>query len=298
MEPEGIYTDIKTFAVHDGPGIRSTMFMKGCSLRCMWCHNPETIARQPELALIASRCVLCGKCAAVCSQHKLENGSHYIERSACKVRGKCAEVCPAGALRIYGSKITVAEAFKRLTADRMFYDTSGGGVTLSGGEPLSQADFCAELLKKLHEHSIHTAMDTCGNAPWDSFGKVIPFTDLFLYDLKHMDSKAHRIITGSGNERILDNLKRLSKTGVSIEIRIPIIPDINDSEVAIVAMGEFLRGLSNIIRVKLLPYHSYAGSKYTSIGLTCQMPKRPSPSREKMLAMAELLRKFDLILNP
>ena len=288
METEGIYTDIKSFAVHDGPGIRTTLFLKGCPLRCAWCHNPETIHRKPELELIVSRCVLCGKCAEVCPRHRIENGTHCINRTGCTTCGKCAEACLVGALRICGQKITAAEALRLLTTDLMFYETSGGGVTLSGGEPLLQPEFCYELLVALKRERINTALDTCGYVKWEFIAKVLPVTDIFLFDFKHADSTIHRKLTGQGNELIIANLQRLSASGARIEIRMPLIPGGNDSDANLRATGEIL-GKLRIEQVKILPYHAMARSKYAALGIPDTMPTVEPPDEAAIRSAVNIL---------
>mgnify|MGYP000345899667 CR=1 FL=1 len=274
MKITGVYVDIKSFAVHDGPGIRTTLFLKGCSLRCVWCHNPETIHSKSELGFIASRCISCGKCSGICSLHKIENNIHHIDRTKCTSCGKCVETCPTGALRIYGQNITISEAFHLLTEDRMFYDLSNGGVTLSGGEPLLQPKFCAELFKKLQKNGIHTALDTCGNVPWSCFESVLPWTDLILFDLKAVDSMIHRRCTGFGNKTILENLRKLDARKISMEIRMPLMPGWNDSIEDIQKAGELFAELRNLpIKVRLLACHELARSKYAAIGATDTIPR-------------------------
>ncbi|MBR4884389.1 MAG: glycyl-radical enzyme activating protein, partial [Lentisphaeria bacterium] len=169
------YIDIKRFAVHDGPGVRTTLFLKGCSLRCIWCHNPESRLAQPELALHYTKCSFCGECAAFCQCHQISGGRHEFDREGCRLCGNCEEICPAEALELFGKSITVGEAAERLLEDRIFY-TGGGGITLSGGEPLLQKNFCAELLCRMKQEGIHTAVDTCGNVPWEAFEMVLPHT--------------------------------------------------------------------------------------------------------------------------
>ncbi|MBQ2325234.1 MAG: glycyl-radical enzyme activating protein, partial [Clostridia bacterium] len=224
--------EIKRFAVHDGDGIRTTVFFKGCSLRCVWCHNPEGLCAFPQLGYYEHKCIGCGECAAVCptNAHGIENGIHVLEREKCIACGRCAVACTNGALSLYGREVTVDELLPLLLEDREFYEESDGGVTLSGGECLMQADFCAELLKRLKEHGIHTAVDTCGFVSRETLDRVIPFTDVILYDIKAYDEEVHKKCTGVSNRRILDNLAYLDSVGKSVEIRIPYVPDYNVAE--------------------------------------------------------------------
>ena len=250
--------EIKRCAVHDGDGIRTTVFFKGCPLRCVWCHNPEGLSALSEEAFFAHKCIGCGECR--------RDGFRY-------------EDCPREARLLYGQQITVEELLPTLLEDRDFYETSGGGVTLSGGECLMQADFCAALLRALKEEGIHTAVDTCGFVAREALQKVIPYTNVFLYDLKAMDADTHIRCTGQSNRVILENLLYLDSVGKDVEIRIPFVPDYNDTEME--AMAELLAPLRCITRVRVLPYHSYAGSKYEALGLKNTLPHR-LPTEEQL----------------
>ena len=276
------YIDIKKFAVHDGPGIRTTLFLKGCPLKCQWCHNPESIGFGGELSYLHNKCIGCGECVAVCPQgaHSFGENGHIFDRSKCIGCGKCDNICLGDAAKFYGNCITVEQAFKVLMEDKSFYDGSGGGVTISGGEPMMQADFVAELFKKLCENGVHTALDTCGYVKFSEYEKVIPYTKMFLYDIKHIDSKKHEEAVGKPNELILENLLKLDKTGIDIEIRIPFVPGVNTDEETVRGIGKFLSQCKHITRVKVLPYHSLAGSKYESLDMENTLPKVESPSDE------------------
>ena len=287
------YIDVKRFAVHDGPGVRTTLFLKGCSLRCIWCHNPESRLMPPELAIHYPKCTCCGECAKVCSCHTIVNGVHEFDRAACKTCGKCESVCPAGALELFGKSMTVDEAVSKLLEDRIFYE-DGGGITISGGEPLLQYEFCAELLGRMKEEGIHCAVDTCGNVPWSSFEAVLPVTDMFLYDFKCADPEKHRQLTGSRNERILENLKKLDETGKEIEIRMIMVPGHNMDESDLRAAGEFLGKLEHVSAVRLLAYHSLARSKFKAVGHPDTMPDVESPDVETLEKCAELLRTYSI----
>jgi len=292
---KGYLLDIKRLSVHDGPGIRTTIFLKGCSLCCRWCHNPESISPKPEIGLLKRKCVGCGKCAEVCPNgaHILRDGVHVFDRSKCSVCGKCVEACLTGALEYYGRKISVKEAVGAVLEDKTFYSKSGGGCTISGGEPLLQAEFCAEVFKRLRNEGIHCAIDTSGAVKWESFKTILPYTDMFLYDVKHTNDKLHREHTGGSNRGILDNLKRLSECGVPIEIRIPTIPGFNADEESLAAIGELLSGLSNIVEVRLLPYH-LARSKYATVGHPDTMPHVAPPPQAQMDAAARRFALRDL----
>lgn len=266
--------EIKRFAVHDGPGIRTTVFLKGCPLKCIWCHNPEGIGYKPQLSYIQKKCIGCGECVRVCPNgaHTIENGCHVFHRQKCTGCGRCEAVCLGEALKLYGKEITVSEIMPILLEDRDFYESSGGGVTLSGGECLIQADFCAELLKELKDNHIHTAVDTSGFVSREAIEKVMPYTDIFLYDIKAFDEDLHFKCTGQFNKLILDNLRYIDDCGKMVEIRIPYVPDYNSGEME--KIRDFLSGLKNITKVEVLPYHNYAGSKYAALEMENTLPDR------------------------
>jgi glycyl-radical enzyme activating protein len=267
-------TDISRFATHDGPGIRTTVFLKGCPLSCVWCHNPETISPIPEIGYVARKCIGCGECVRVCPEgaHRMEDGAHVFDRDRCIACGACAEVCLGDALTFYGREMIAAEVLAIVLEDRTFYEQTGGGLTLSGGEPLLQPNFCAELLAMAKGEGLHTAVDTCGAVPWEAFERVLPLTDLFLFDLKQTDPALHERYTGAKNTQILANLRRLSASGASIEIRIPVIPGVNDDDAFAEAADELLGNLSGITTVKRLAFNPYARSKYEAVGRKSRMP--------------------------
>lgn len=249
--------EIKRFAVHDGDGIRTTVFFKGCPLKCVWCHNPEGISSKPEVAFYEHKCKGCGEC---------------------KKDGFTTNDCLGEARVNYGKDMTVDELMPMLLEDKDFYDNSGGGVTLSGGECLMQSEFCAELLCRLKENGIQTAVDTCGFVSRSSLDKVIPFTDVFLYDLKAFDKDVHKKCTGQSNKIILENLKYLDSLGVTVEIRIPYVPDYNDTEIEKIAC--FLADLKSIAKIRVLPYHNYAASKYAALGMKNTLPAKLPTDKE------------------
>lgn len=288
------YIDIKKFAVHDGPGIRTTLFLKGCPLHCKWCHNPESISFDKQLSYLSTKCIGCGECVTVCptSSHSISENGHIFNRQGCIGCGACEEACLADALKLYGKEITVEEAYDVIMEDKSFYDNSGGGATISGGEPMMQADFVAELFKKLRESGVHTAIDTCGYVKYSEYEKVIPYTNMFLYDLKHIDSDKHKAAVGKPNELILENLLKLDKTGIDIEIRIPFVPGINTDEETVRGMAEFMSRCKHITRVKVLPYHSLAGSKYESLDMENTLPRVDSPSDEMLDWAADIISSY------
>lgn len=290
---KAIIFEIKRFAVHDGDGIRTTVFLKGCPLQCVWCHNPEGILSKPQLAYLQHKCILCGECVATCPNgaHAIVDGKHVFYRNQCTTCGKCEEACLGNAITLYGKEYSVDELLPILLKDKDYYDHTGGGVTLSGGECLLYPDFCKELLKKLKEHGVNTAVDTCGFVTRESLDKVIPYTDAFLYDVKAFDTKSHQKCTGHGNETILENLLYLDKKGCKIEIRIPFVPKYNDDEIENIA--SMLSGLQNIVAVRLLPYHNYAGNKYQSLDQANTLPLH-LPSKEELSKAIEILKSFGL----
>ena len=288
--------DIKHFAVHDGPGIRTTVFFKACPLKCVWCHNPESISKQKQLGYLSHKCVSCGACVSVCPRgaHRItEDGKHIFDREKCINCGACVNACPASALSIYGKAVELDDVVADVLADKDFYESSNGGITLSGGECLLQADFCRELLIKMKENDIHTAVDTCGFVGKDAIDKVLPYTDLFLYDMKAYDSDVHIRCTGQPNERIVENLQYIDNCGGKIEIRIPFVPGYNSDQIE--KIGKLLSTLKNITKVKVLPYHNYAGTKYKSLDMEDTLPKT-LPEDEDIKNAEKILESFGLTI--
>lgn len=287
----GKIVSIKRFEIHDGDGVRTTLFLKGCPLKCRWCHNPESISPAPTLFYNPQKCINCGECSDLCNCHIFENSLHIFKRENCTSCGKCAEPCLGDALILYGREVSVDEILPKLLEDKPFFDESGGGVTLSGGEPLMQAEFCAELLKNLKSHGINTAIDTCGYVKKQDIDRVLPYTDTFLYDIKAIDSMVHKNCTGVTNEIILENLKYIDSLNKAIEIRIPFVPTMNDEEMPKIA--EFLSNLKNLKKIKILPYHGFGASKYEYIGKKYDLTI-DSPSEHQLNNVLKIFKEYGL----
>jgi pyruvate formate lyase activating enzyme len=293
---KGIVFDIKKFSIHDGPGIRTTIFFKGCPLSCWWCHNPESQAPEPELVFRESRCIRCGTCEAVCAQGAIswDGDVVFTDGENCTLCGNCVEVCYAEAREIAGQEMTVAQVMTEIERDIPFYDESGGGVTFSGGEPLFQLDFLLALLRACKEKEIHTALDTCGFAPWETLDDIREYVDLFLYDLKLIDDAKHRKFTGVSNELLLRNLQMLSERGHNIFLRVPIVPGINDDDENICQTGTFAAALPHLNQVDILPYHHAAVEKYKRLNKVYGLPEIRPPSDERIVEIAQILAGFGL----
>ncbi len=276
----GIVFNVQRFCVDDGPGIRTTVFFKGCNLRCAWCHNPESQRAKLQMMIYKNRCTNCGKCKEICP-YSLEQ---------CELCGQCTIYCPNDARAICGKKYTEDEVFNEIVKDKVFYDNSGGGVTFSGGECMLQIEFLLEILKKCKESGIHTAVDTAGHVPYEFFERIIPYTDLFLYDVKCFDNDKHRQYTGVGNELILENLKKLLAADKPLWIRIPIIPTVNDSEEEMQKIKNFLGLCRPPEKIELLPYHAMGEHKYAAIGKESQ--SFSVPSEEKMRQLKNIFHKI------
>lgn len=296
MALKGLIFDIKKFAVHDGPGIRTTVFLKGCPLNCWWCHNPESINPEPELVLFENKCIGCGECFKVCPNNAheiLDDGTRVYHRDRCVLCGKCVEFCYAEALVMEGKEVTVEEVMEELRKDIPFYENSGGGITLSGGEPMFQHEFALAIFKQCKTEGLHTALDTSGHASWKTYEKVLPYVDLVLYDLKHIDPVAHKKYTCVSNKLILENLVKVGESGVPIEIRMPIIPTVNDKKEDIEGAAKFLSNL-NITRVELLAYHKLGESKFERLEREYKLKELQPPEKEQMNEIAEWIRSYGL----
>jgi pyruvate formate lyase activating enzyme len=264
-EVKGTVFNIQRYSIHDGPGIRTTVFFKGCPLRCLWCQNPESQTFQPELFYNRERCIGCGRCVPACPEKAIEifEGRSRTNRTLCKPCGACGEVCPEEARVLMGKRASAEEVFEEVNKDAIFYERSGGGVTLSGGEPLSQPEFAIQILRLCKDAGIHTAIETCGHAPWETVEQVLKYVDLVLYDLKHMDPAEHKKMTGVSNALVIENLKKIyHESHIPLAVRIPVIPGFNDTPENMEATASFiLKELDASVPVHLLPYHRLGESK-------------------------------------
>jgi pyruvate formate lyase activating enzyme len=287
------------FSTHDGPGIRTTVFMKGCPLACWWCHNPENWQHLPSEIYRAERCIGCGQCIAACPSGALSAGAKGVvtDPDRCEHCGRCVDACPAGARERTSWRVGAADLVRSISRDAPFYDQSGGGVTFSGGEPLAQSDFLLAALQQCSKLEIHRAVETSGYAEPGTMLAVARRTDLFLYDLKLVDPQKHRIHTGVDNARILSNLRALSESGADIIIRIPLIPGVNDDTESIALAGEFITRLPCEHGVEVLPFHRAASVKYAKLGLSYRAENLTPPPPERVAEAARQLSKLGLTVN-
>ncbi len=286
----GIIFSIDRFVAEDGPGLRTSVFLKGCPLKCIWCHSPQSISEKPQLVFYSKRCIGCGGCVKVCPQDAqiVSATERHVLWDKCDDCGKCAENCPSKALEMVGDWLTVEKVIDIVRRDISYYKNSGGGVTFSGGEPTMQPRFLLACLKKCKEIGIHTALDTCGLVKWPVFDEILPYVDLFLYDIKYMDSDKHKQLTGVGNELILENLNRINQRGKPIWVRVPLIPGYNDSEKDVGKIANFVGLMKSVEKVSLLPYNRAAGVKYQFIGKHYELEHVVHQSEEKLMALADV----------
>lgn len=288
---KGIIFDLSRFCLNDGPGIRTTIFLKGCPLQCAWCHNPESQSPRPEILFDPNLCTRCGACAQICSQncHRLHPNRQF-HRAQCIGCGACAEVCPTTALRLAGKETTAEEVMEEVLKDLPYYQASDGGLTVSGGEPLMQPDFLEDLLRLAKENGIHTCIETCGYAPRDAVERILPYTDCFLFDWKESDPKKHRDYTGKDQKPILENLAFLDSRYAEIILRIPFIPGYNDRMDHQDGIADLAKKYKSIQKIEIMPYHPMGLSKEKELGKTSNHPTPTVPDRELLISYAEMLR--------
>lgn len=278
----GVIFNTQYFCIHDGPGIRSTVFLKGCPLSCLWCHNPEGIPKRRLLSFVESKCVLCGECAKVCPEaHRIDNGKHELFRDKCpdELLDRSAASCITKALTVVGTKVTAGEVLDQVTRDRHFYEESGGGVTLSGGEPTMQKEFLTALLRLVSNEGISTALETCGLCDFSYYESILPYVDLFLLDFKETNPEKHKEFTKAENALIKENIGRLHDAGAKIRLRCPIIPGLNDRDEHFEGIARMTIKYPNLLGAEILPYHRLAASKADRMGLE-QQEEYVQPSYE------------------
>lgn len=297
---ESLIFDIKRYAINDGPGIRVVIFFKGCNLKCAWCHNPESISAKVEKMYAPAKCIKCGSCVEACPENAITLTSEGIitNPALCKMCGKCAEVCPTKAIEMSGKEMSVAEIMDIIEKERIFFDQSGGGVTFSGGEPLVHTKMLISLLDECGKRKIHRAIDTAGNVSTETLLEVAKRTDLFLYDLKMMDTGLHKKWIHAGNEKILHNLKAISAAGAHIIIRIPLIGGINDTDENIEETAKFIAELPGEKKpVHLLPYHNIAENKYMKLGKSDDFEKLKEPDKETIVKAIAMFGEYGIMAS-
>jgi len=283
---------IKPFEIHDGDGIRTTIFFKGCPLRCKWCHNPESFSFQKEISYNSALCKNCMRCTEICKANKIQDGRHIFDKTACNLCGKCMDICPNKAFELMGNETDAAQIAKQVCKDKLFFQNSGGGVTFSGGEPLMQIDLCVELAKLFKEQNINIAIDTSGFVPREHIDRILPYADTFLFDIKAIDRDVHMACTGVPNERILANIQYVDSMGIPMEIRYPYVTTMNDGEWKKIAA--FVKELKNMKLLRILPYHNYAEQKYHCLGMPEKFQEYPIPPISEIDGILEKIKEMGI----
>jgi glycyl-radical enzyme activating protein len=294
---KGYIFDIQRYSIHDGPGIRSTIFFKGCPLRCTWCENPESQKQSSQLLYIKHLCRRCHKCVEVCSNQAnrvLPDGSLEVDRKLCQACGRCVEICPLEARQIFGKLMSVDEVMDVVKRDALFYRNSGGGVTASGGEPTAQPAFLISLFKECQKLGFHTTLDTCGFVKWEVLKPILEYVNLVLFDIKQTDPEVHQQLTGVNNQLILENAKKIVAAGVPLIVRVPLIPGFNDSEEDIRALAQFALELDGQQEVNLLPYHKFGSEKYDSLGMKYELDNLEPYTEEEIGLHVDLIKSYGL----
>jgi pyruvate formate lyase activating enzyme len=292
-ERRGIVFDIQRYSLHDGPGLRTNVFLKGCALSCRWCSNPEAKRPQPQIAFFERTCFLCGDCVPVCAESAIVLHDHHItwDREKCSQCGLCAQVCLAHAFSLIGREMTAGDVIAEVLRDAAFY-SDHGGLTLTGGEPTLQPEFAEAVLSLAKFEGLHTAIETCGAVGWQNIARLLPYLDLVLFDLKHVDRRAHEQFTGASNAIILDNLRRATLAGANVIVRVPLIPGFNADRYSLVAIAEFIQSLQVVREVHLLAYHTLGRSKYRALGIPYELEQYPAMKLEEANQWAAIFKEF------
>lgn len=278
--------NIQKCSIHDGSGLRTLVFFKGCPLHCLWCSNPESQSRKPEIMESPNRCIGCGACKDVCPAAAISE-ERRIERGMCTQCFKCADRCYAGSKRVAGNEYSVEELYAEIEKDRPFYSLYGGGVTFSGGEPFAHAGYLKEIAKKCRDNGINVVVESCGQAAYEEFEEALPFIDALFMDIKHIDAEAHKILTGADNARILENARRISRVGVPVTVRTPVVPGYTDTRENIEGVAAFVAGLPAVQEYELLAYHNFGESKYAALGIPYELKAVLPPSDEEMVRLVK-----------
>lgn len=291
---EGLVFDIQRCSIHDGPGIRTTVFLKGCPLSCLWCHNPESLKATPEIFFSADKCIGCRYCVQVCEEgcHYFEDNTHIYERDRCICCGKCTLECESKTLELVGKTMTIGEVIAEVVKDEIFYQNSGGGMTVSGGEPMMQFGFTLELLKAAKQARLHTCIETAGFGSAAHFAEILPYADLFLYDIKETDSELHKKYTGVPNRTIIENALTLDQAGANLILRCPIIPGLNDREAHFKQIAELANRMRHVTEIHVLPYHPMGTSKNRRLGKVPSLNDMRMPEEAQTQQWISAIQKF------